>query len=185
MGCYFQHNREAALFQPLLLSPVSSANNVTRIIRLCLPIRYQFCFSNHHQRLLFHLMDLCKADKETNAKVIPSVIKFIERADPRDPLWISCCESGFAFNLMKKTIAVSEPDDRDAIAGFLVYKMHEMSELLMSTDASLKESAKILIQEIFHTIAASPSADWLSHQDKISLAVRNSLRYSKKCLVHS
>lgn len=178
VGCYFHHNREAALFQPLKASAPSTGYNLNRLIKICLPIKYQFCFSNHHQRLLFHLLDACKSDAEIHGKVMPSIIQFIERADPNDPLWISCCESGFAFNIIKKTIAVAQADDRDAIAGFLVHKMHEMSQLLHSEASAVQESAKVLIQEIFHSIAASPDADWLYHQDKISAAVRNSLRYA-------
>lgn len=176
VGCYFQSNREAALFHPLQSAPPSSVQSLQRIMKLCLPIKYQFCFSNHHQRLLFHLMDACRTNPDIHAQVIPSIIQFVEGADPHNPLWISCCESGFAFNIMKKTIHVAHPDDRDAIAGFLVHKMHEMSSWLMTADATTRDHAKVLIQEIFHTIAASPAADWAYHQDKITSAVRNALR---------
>lgn len=185
VGSFFRHQREAAMFshRPHTLSsssssPLSSSNlhadKVSRMIRLSLPIKLRHCFSIQHQRLLFQLIELCKGDSEAYSKVIPNLILFIQQIDYRDVLWISCCETGFAFNLLKETIDVSSFDDKYTLAEILVHRMHEMADIFAnSKDANSIANATLVVQEILNALAACHDFPWLLHQEKIALVIKN------------
>lgn len=103
-----------------------------RIVKQCLPIRPQICYSDIHQRLLFILIANMHVDDELKAHVMLELISFLEDMSWDNSLWQQSFESGFAVQFISKLLPVVEEENKLAVGTFVVHKLTEFHQALHS-----------------------------------------------------
>lgn len=115
-------------------------------------------------------MDFISLDNTLAATLLAPLISFLEAADAANMTWASACESGFTFNFLKKLLVIAPSDDREAIVGFLVHKIDQLTDQVMSigSGGGGSPSSPLFLQELLHALAASTSVNWTAYQEVIS-----------------
>lgn len=162
-------------------------NNIARLMKICLPVQLHNCFSDKQQVLLFTLMDMTKVNAKLREKVLPELIKFLEQFNPDDITWVSCCESGFAYNFTRKLLEISPKEEKVGIAAFIIHQLKDVADQIQPLNTATAEelpkeellrrrSHFFLLQELFHIVAACELIDWILHKETISLCSKKITR---------
>ncbi len=175
LGAFYGFNRPSTLLRrdaKPTRSQEYEASVIARLELLCFPLRMQYCFSDGLQKALFQLMDLVSTNDSLAARIMPQLIAFLERIDTNNVLWASACESGFAFNFMRKLLNVAPIEDKEAIAGFLIHKIDQLTTTIVAVE-STNSTLPLFLQEILHAVAASNSVDWTEYYEPLFRATQN------------
>ncbi|RYH29540.1 hypothetical protein EON65_08150 [archaeon] len=158
-------------------SPTYNRKLCERIIKLCLPVKMQICFSHRLQRLLFTLMKTMNADLQLKADVMIHLVNFLEEMDTNSDLWMCCCESGFAISFLQHLLPVVEEENQFAIGTFIKQKINELYVGIIQHENKYDMKAKfLLLQELLYMVAISNDFEWSLHAYEIVLAAKGVLR---------